>query len=117
METEGGRMKLRMLLIGLLAVAAALPVTSSANKPDKDRAAATRACTALRASVGAATFGRIYATFCACVSQFTQTAYRARHAAQSTCRTSRCVTARVNTALNVQVTATRNAAQACAAEE
>ncbi len=110
-------MKLKALLIGLVAVAAALPVAGSANPVKRDRAAAVRACTPLRTSVGASTFGRIYSCFGACVSQFTQTARKARHAAQSSCRTSRCVSARVSVALNAQVSAIRNAAQACAAEE
>lgn len=77
-------MKLRAL-IGAVAVAAILPVAAHADPATaSDKANGARACTALKASMGA-TFASTYANFGKCVSAWTRAAHQNRHEAQTAC--------------------------------
>ena len=85
-------MKLKALFAAL-AVAAVLPVAASAETPSAaDKANASRACQALKASLGAATFASTYGThadrsnaFGKCVSRWTQIEHQNREAAEQAC--------------------------------
>jgi hypothetical protein len=117
-----------MRLTTILAVVAALTVAATAAATSgvngTDRANAARACSALRTSLGATTFGHQYATFGACTSQWVARAHAARMAALTACQAknlsgkalSNCVKGATNTTLATQVTTYKNAAKACAAE-
>ena len=109
----------------LAAALAATPVNG------QDKANAARACTALRTSLGAARFGETYGTnasrsnaYGVCVSQWVHKAHAARVAATAACKAKAltgqdlraCIASRTSSALATQVTATKNAAKACAAE-
>ena len=86
-------MKLRAL-IGAVAVAALLPVTALADPAESaDKANGARACQALKASLGAATFATTYGTNASksnamgkCVSAWTRAEHRNRHEAEAACK-------------------------------
>ena len=77
-------MKLRAL-IGAFAVAALLPVAAFADPATaSDKANGARACTALKASMGAS-FASTYSNFGKCVSAWTRAAHQNRHEARTAC--------------------------------
>jgi hypothetical protein len=124
------RRKIIVLLVAVLAVA--IPAAFAATPVNgQDKANAARACTALRTSLGATRFGETYGTnasrsnaYGVCVSQWVRKANAARVAATTACKAKAltgqdlkaCIASRTSAALATQVTATKNAAKACAAE-
>jgi hypothetical protein len=118
-------MRLRISAVCLLVLVASVAASSTAGAANgADRANASRACSALRASVGAATFAQTFGAassrskaFGRCVSSMTRTAAQARSAAASACTGKkpfkRCVAAQVTSALNQQVATLKNAAMTC----
>ena len=112
------------LLVVALAAAAVLPASALADgTTGQDRANGARACKALQTSMGS-TFGDKYATFGACVSEWTQTAHAARHSALKACKAQgkrgqalkSCTTLRTNSTVATKQRATTNASKTCAAE-
>src|SRR5439155_1475695 len=125
-------MKAKILVAALVAFALAAQAVSAASPVNgTDRTNGARACSALRTSLGASTFGKTYGTnasrsnaYGVCVSQWVQKARAARIVATTACQgqaltgaTLRtCIASRTRTALNADVSATKNAAKECAGE-
>ena len=120
-------MKLKILVLCTLAVAAAVPASSTAVN-GADRANAARSCSALRTSVGATMFSQTFGTtqtsranaFGKCVSTFARTAEQARRAAAAACTASkagqarkRCIAAKIASTLSQRVSTMKNAAMTC----
>lgn len=111
------------LIVALLAALVAATTASASAINGTDRANASRACSALRAS-SAAAFGNQFATFGACTSAWAQKAHAARMAALTACRAKHltgaalatCVKASTGKKLAAQTTTYANAAKACQAE-
>jgi hypothetical protein len=116
-------MKLRALFVAAT-LAIVLPAATLGAITKQDRANGARACTTLRASLGTNTFALTYKTFGTCVSAWTTKAASDRVAATRAChakgltgtKLSACVRAGTRARLNAQVSTTKNAAKACAAE-
>ncbi|HEY3185401.1 MAG TPA: hypothetical protein VGJ77_21335 [Gaiellaceae bacterium] len=125
-------MRRKIIAILVAALAVAIPAALAATPVNgQDKANAARACTALRTSLGAARFGETYGTnasrsnaYGVCVSQWVRKANAARAAATTACKAKAltgqdlkaCIASRTSAALATQVSATKNAAKACAAE-
>jgi hypothetical protein len=124
-------MKLNISLLAVAVCAIALPLASSASVTKQDRTNGARACTALRAGLGATSFGLTYGTTAArsdargkCVSAWTAAAATARRASTNPCKArmlkgaklAACIQASTKAKLNARVSATKNAAKVCAAE-
>ena len=110
-----------------LAVAAVLPVAALADDATPaDKANGARSCTALRTSLGAATFKSTYATFGKCVSQWTRAEHQNRHEAEAACKAEqpnakggalqRCIQAKVKAERAAERQATVNGARQCKSE-
>jgi hypothetical protein len=79
-------MKQLKAFLATAVVAAILPVAALADPATSaDKANGARACTALKASMGA-TFASTYATFGKCVSQWTRAQHQNRHEAEAACK-------------------------------
>src|SRR3954463_15130007 len=117
-------MRLKLTLLTLLAAGLTLPAALASAVNGTDRANAARACSSLRASLGATTFANTYHTNGACVSEWVAKAHAARLKASSTCKhrglhgrvLASCITSRTRSSLNVTVGTFKNAAKACAAD-
>src|SRR3989442_5285074 len=125
-------MKAKILLAALVALALATQAASATSPVNgTDRANGARACSALRTSLGAYTFGKAYGTnasrsnaYGMCVSQWVEKARAARIAATNACQGQAltgaalrtCIASRTTAALNAEVSATKNAAKECAGE-
>lgn len=118
--------KLKPFVIAL-AVAALAPAAAFADTPSpSDKANGARACTALKASMGAATFASTYANFGKCVSAWTRAEHQNRHEAETECAAAnpnakrgviqKCVQAKLAAERAAERRATVNAARACKAE-
>jgi hypothetical protein len=121
-------------LIGALVVAALLPVTALADTTTgADKANGARACKALKASMGAATFNATYGTNASksnamgkCVAAWTRAEHQNRHAAEAACKAElpgakqqaiqRCIRAKQQAESTSEVKATVRAAKQCKAE-
>jgi hypothetical protein len=139
------KLQLKTFLVTAV-VAAILPVAAFADPATQaDKANGARACTALKASMGA-TFASTYATFGKCVSQWTRAEHQNRHEAEAACKAeqadagfaaahggksfdqfygagkqganalNRCVKAKSAAASAKELKATTNAARKCKAE-
>lgn len=120
-------MKTRILAATAIAAAVAVPLAlagTASTVNGVDRANGARACSALKAGVGATTFSRTYATFGSCVSAWASRAHTARVAATASCKSrgltgsklNACVKSGTTVRIAPQVAAYKNAAKACAAE-
>jgi hypothetical protein len=120
------QMKLKSLAVGL-AIAALAPTAALADTASPaDRANGARACTALKASMGEATFKTTYATFGKCVSAWTRAEHQNRHEAETACNAEnpdakrgilqKCIQAKQQAARVAERSATVRAAKACKAE-
>ena len=117
-------MKLILLPAALLSLVFAVAALAGNPVNGTDRANAARACTTLRTSLGASTFSHNYATFGACTSQWVRTAHTARLAATKACAAkglhgtelSSCIKTQTSTTISTDVSLTKNASKACAAD-
>jgi hypothetical protein len=117
-------MKRIIVMAAMLSLVLAATAVARSPISQADRVNAARACSALRTSLGAVTFGHQYATFGACTSQWVHTANAARNAALTACRAKNltgkalaaCTRSRTATTLANKETTFKNAAKACAAE-
>ena len=119
-------MKLKSLALALV-VAALVPAAALADTASpSDKANGSRACQALRTSLGAATFASTYKTFGACVSAWTRAEHQNRHEAEAESKAvspdatpgalNKCVVAKLKAARAAERSATVNAARFCKAE-
>ncbi len=111
-----------VLAVAALAPAAALADTTSPT----DRMNGSRACDALRTSMGAATFKATYANIGKCVSAWARAEHQNRHEAEAACKAEapdakaaalrKCVQAKLKAERAAARRATVNAARSCKAE-
>jgi hypothetical protein len=125
-QEEPVKTKFKPLAVALAVVALAPAAAFADTASPSDKANGARACQALKATMGAATFASTYATFGKCVSAWTRAEHQNRHDAEAACAAEnpsakrgavqKCVQAKLAAERAAERRAVANAARACKAE-